>query len=129
MGCEACGQLTRDSCERGVAYKATRLLRDLDHFPPEHRRRVVLGDCNPCQGDDPAVFGLVAIKRVVSPQEAGAVIKPLAVKGLEGARGDQREGEEHEVQNIWQSSNEPSLEVGGLALGEDLSGHATSQNK
>eukprot|EP00964_Phaeocystis_antarctica_P094588 scaffold61261_cov66-Phaeocystis_antarctica.AAC.6 len=54
----------------------------------------VQGDCNPCQGDDPVVLGVVAIERVVNPQEAVAVIKLLAVESLEGARGDQREGEE-----------------------------------
>ena len=54
----------------------------------------VQGDCSPCQEDDPAVCGVVAIERVVNPQEASAVIKLLAVEGLEGARGDQREGEE-----------------------------------
>eukprot|EP00964_Phaeocystis_antarctica_P053934 scaffold31688_cov73-Phaeocystis_antarctica.AAC.3 len=153
-------------CEIRATQRAARLLRDFDHFPPKHRRRIVLvqkgqaarevrgllgenglacgqqqrqvqernayrvqADCKPCHGNDSAVLGVVAIERVVSPQEAGAIIKPLAVEGLEGARGDQREGEEHEVQKIWQSSNEPSLEVGGLALGEDLSDHATSQDK
>eukprot|EP00964_Phaeocystis_antarctica_P004985 scaffold2716_cov64-Phaeocystis_antarctica.AAC.10 len=111
--------------------RAARLFRDLDHFPPEHRRRIVLvqkcqaarevsgllgenglacgqqqrqvqerdadrvkGDGNPSQGDDPPVLNVVAIERVVNPQEASAVIEPLAVEGLESARGDQREGEE-----------------------------------
>eukprot|EP00964_Phaeocystis_antarctica_P013591 scaffold7455_cov72-Phaeocystis_antarctica.AAC.5 len=45
-------------------------------------------------GDDPVVLGVVAIERVINPQEAGAVIKLLAVESLEGARGDQRESEE-----------------------------------
>eukprot|EP00964_Phaeocystis_antarctica_P012764 scaffold7010_cov68-Phaeocystis_antarctica.AAC.2 len=39
MGCEA---WARNGCERGVAQKAARLLGDLDHFPPEHRWRIVL---------------------------------------------------------------------------------------
>eukprot|EP00964_Phaeocystis_antarctica_P070222 scaffold42729_cov66-Phaeocystis_antarctica.AAC.2 len=30
---------------------------------------------------------------------------------------------------IWQSPNKPGLEAGGLAFGEDLGGHAASQNK
>eukprot|EP00964_Phaeocystis_antarctica_P025894 scaffold14560_cov60-Phaeocystis_antarctica.AAC.5 len=51
-------------------------------------------NASPCQGDDPAVLGVVAIERVVNPQEASAVIKLLAVEGLEGARGHQWEGEE-----------------------------------
>eukprot|EP00964_Phaeocystis_antarctica_P076281 scaffold47157_cov68-Phaeocystis_antarctica.AAC.4 len=51
----------------------------------ERNARWVQGDSNPSQGDDPAVLGVVAIKRVVNPQEAGAVIKLLAVEGLEGA--------------------------------------------
>eukprot|EP00964_Phaeocystis_antarctica_P003502 scaffold1879_cov71-Phaeocystis_antarctica.AAC.2 len=89
----------------------------------------VQSDCNPCQGDDPAVVGVVAIERVVNPQEASAVIKLLAVEGLEGAGGDQRKGKKQKVQQIWQSPNEPSLEASGLALGEDLGGHAASQNK
>eukprot|EP00964_Phaeocystis_antarctica_P074697 scaffold45994_cov63-Phaeocystis_antarctica.AAC.1 len=36
------GQLERNGCEREAAQRAERLLRDLDHLPPEHRRRVVL---------------------------------------------------------------------------------------
>eukprot|EP00964_Phaeocystis_antarctica_P004055 scaffold2180_cov75-Phaeocystis_antarctica.AAC.2 len=36
------GQLERSGCDRRAAQRAARLLRDLDHFPPEHRRRVVL---------------------------------------------------------------------------------------
>eukprot|EP00964_Phaeocystis_antarctica_P033660 scaffold19084_cov64-Phaeocystis_antarctica.AAC.3 len=82
-----------------MTIRAARLLRDLDHFPPEHRWRIVLvqkdqatrevsgllgenglacgqqqrqvqerdadrvkGNCNPCQGDDPPVLGVVAIE-------------------------------------------------------------------
>eukprot|EP00964_Phaeocystis_antarctica_P064168 scaffold38580_cov75-Phaeocystis_antarctica.AAC.1 len=79
--------------------------------------------------DDSAVLVVVAIERVVHPQEASAVVKLLAVEGLKCARGDQREGEEQQIQQIWQRPNKPSLETGGLALGEDLSGHTASQNK
>eukprot|EP00964_Phaeocystis_antarctica_P048835 scaffold28282_cov74-Phaeocystis_antarctica.AAC.5 len=35
-------QLARNGCELGAAQRTARLLRDLDHFPPEHRRRIVL---------------------------------------------------------------------------------------
>eukprot|EP00964_Phaeocystis_antarctica_P078106 scaffold48569_cov83-Phaeocystis_antarctica.AAC.1 len=89
----------------------------------------IQGDCNPCQGDYPTVLGVVAIERVVNPQEASAVIKLLAFEGLEGARGDQWEGIEQDVQQIWQSLNQPGFEAGGLALGVDLGGNAANQNK
>ena len=75
------------------------------------------------------MLGVVAIERVVNPKEASAVIKLLALEGLEGARGDQWEGIEQDVQQIWQSLNQPGFEAGGLALGEDLRGNAANQNK
>ena len=75
------------------------------------------------------MLGVEASKRVVCSQEVSAVIKLLAVEGLEGARGDQRESEEQEVQHIRKSSNERGLEAGGLALGNDLGGHAKRQNE
>lgn len=45
----------------------------------------VQGDRDPCKGDDPAVLGAVACERVVCSQDASAVVKVLAVEGLEGA--------------------------------------------
>ena len=75
------------------------------------------------------MLGIVASERVVCSQKASAVIKLLAVEGLEGARGDQREGEEQDVQQIWQSPNQRGLGAGGLALREDLGGCAASQNE
>ena len=59
----ACGQQQRQVQERNACW--------------------VQGDSNPCQGDDPAVFGAVAIERVVNPQEASVVVKLLAVEGPE----------------------------------------------
>ena len=45
----------------------------------------VQGNCKPCKADDTAVLDAVAIKCVVHLEETRAIIKHLAIKGLEGA--------------------------------------------
>eukprot|EP00964_Phaeocystis_antarctica_P084411 scaffold53140_cov64-Phaeocystis_antarctica.AAC.5 len=68
-------------------------------------------------------------RETTRPYSAGAIVKLLAVEGLEGARGYDRKGIEQEKQQIRKSPNQASLEGGGLALGVDLGCHATSQNE
>jgi hypothetical protein len=89
---------------------------------------------------DSTVLGPVAIERVVHPQKASAVIKLLALEGLDCETRDHREGKENKVQQIRQSPNKTGLEtfsveplrrcpLPGLALGKNLGGRAASQNK
>ena len=51
----------------------------------ERDAKWVKGDCDPSQGDNPAVLGVIACERVVCSQKASAVVKLLAVECLEGA--------------------------------------------
>ena len=57
----------------------------------------VEGDREDREGADGVVLGAVAVKRVVGPQVARAVVEGLAVEGLEGEGGDHREDQEGHV--------------------------------
>ena len=60
-------------------------------------------DSNPCKGSDGAILvSVVAIDRVVGPEEARAHVELLAIKDLERERGDHREGEEAQAEQVGQ---------------------------
>ena len=77
------GQAAREGCrlliENGLASRQQQCQAD------KRNTDRVQGNCKPCKVGDTVVLKAVAIQCVVHLEEARAVIKHLAIEGLEGA--------------------------------------------